>query len=120
MAIGQSGDVLSARGWAALPAAYAIPPQPPSLADARAYCVRLVRTHYENCSVATWFLPKRLKPHFAAVYAYCRISDDLGDEVDDPQAALRLLDQWESELNATYSSLVDPPVPDHDGESPRH
>ena len=26
------------------------------------------------------------------VYAYCRISDDLGDEVGDPQASLQLLD----------------------------
>ncbi len=51
-------------GWRALPPEYAIPAQPPSLAEARAYCERLARTHYENFSVATWFLPSRLKQHF--------------------------------------------------------
>ena len=56
----------------------------PSLEEARAYCQRLARTHYENFSVATWFLPQRLRQHFYNVYAYCRISDDLGDEVGDP------------------------------------
>ena len=94
-----------ADGWARLPAAYAIPERAPSLEEARAYCERLARSHYENFSVATWFLPKQLRPHFYAVYAYCRISDDLGDEVGDPQQALALLDEWERELEATYLSL---------------
>ena len=65
---------------------------------ARAYCERLAKSHYENFSVATWFLPNRLRQHFYNVYAYCRISDDLGDEVGDPQQSLELLDQWETEL----------------------
>jgi squalene synthase HpnC len=91
--------------WGRLPAEYAIPDQAPSLEEAQAYCERLGRRHYENFSVATWFLPKRLRPHFYSVYAYCRISDDLGDEVGDPQLALALLDEWERELEATYCSL---------------
>jgi squalene synthase HpnC len=95
-----------ADGWAKLPAEYAIPDKAPSLAEAQAYCERLARRHYENFSVATWFLPKRLRPHFYSVYAYCRISDDLGDEVGDPQQALALLDDWERELDATYLSLA--------------
>ena len=45
--------------------------------------------HYENFSVATWFLPERLRQHFFNVYAYCRISDDLGDEVGDPERLAR-------------------------------
>ena len=57
---------------------------------------RLARSHYENFSVASWFLPKGLRQHFFNVYAYCRISDDLGDEVGDTAASLRLLDEWES------------------------
>jgi len=92
--------------FAGLPPEYAIPAQAPSLAEARAFCERLARRHYENFSVATWFLPARLRPHFYSVYAYCRISDDLGDEVGDPSESLRLLDEWEEELNATYDSLA--------------
>ena len=81
-----------------------------SLAQARSYCARLARTHYENFSVATWFLPRRLRQDFFNVYAYCRISDDLGDEVGDPDASLRLLDQWEAELDACYAGSPRHPV----------
>src|SRR5215472_6058499 len=97
-------------GWSRLPAAYAIPAKAPSLAEAREYCARLARTHYENFSVASWFLPRRLRQHFFNVYAYCRISDDLGDEVGDKAASLELLAQWQSELDACYGSTPKHPV----------
>jgi squalene synthase HpnC len=103
---------LSAAGWRALPPAYAIPDRAPSLEQAQHYCARLAHSHYENFSVVTWFLPKHLHQHFYNVYAYCRISDDLGDEVGDAQQSLALLDAWESELDATYLSLVEPPLKD--------
>jgi squalene synthase HpnC len=97
-------------GWSRLPAAYAIPLSAPSLEESRAYCRHLARTHYENFSVATWFLPKHLRQDFLNVYAYCRISDDLGDEVGDPTAALALLDEWETELDACYQGSPRHPV----------
>jgi squalene synthase HpnC len=97
-------------GWSRLPAEYAIPESAPSLEEAQEYCRRLARTHYENFSVATWFLPKRLRQDFLNVYAYCRISDDLGDEVGDPTAALALLDEWQSQLDACYEGVPRHPV----------
>ena len=97
-------------GWSRLPADYAIPATAPSPEQAREYCRRLARSHYENFSVATWFLPGRLRQHFCNVYSYCRISDDLGDEVGDTGAALALLDQWEAELNACYDGHPKHPV----------
>ena len=97
----------AAAGWQSLPPEYAIPERAPSLEEAQQYCSRLAHSHYENFSVVTWFLPKHLHQHFYNVYAYCRISDDLGDEVGDPQQSLALLDAWEAELNATYLSLVE-------------
>jgi squalene synthase HpnC len=96
--------------WNLLPAEYAIPATAPSLQDAQAYCERLARTHYENFSVATWFLPKRLRQHFFNVYSYCRISDDLGDETGDRDASLQLLNEWETELNACYEGSPRHPV----------
>lgn len=89
---------------------YAIPAMPPSLAQAQEYCRRLARSHYENFSVASWFLPERLRQHFFNVYAYCRISDDLGDEVGDTGASLALLDQWATELDACYHGSPRHPV----------
>ena len=100
----------AAVGWSRLPAAYAIPAFAPMLADAREYCARLARTHYENFSVASWFLPRRLRQDFYNVYAYCRISDDLGDEVGDPAASLELLNEWQRELDACYEGNPKHPV----------
>ena len=93
-----------------MPASYAIPATPPTLAEARGYCARLARTHYENFSVASWFLPRRLRQHFLNIYAYCRISDDLGDEVSDKDASLALLDQWQCELDSGYEGMPKHPV----------
>ena len=97
-------------GWASLPPEYAIPEATPTEAEAQEYCRRLARSHYENFSVASWFLPERLRQHFFNVYAYCRISDDLGDEVGNAAQSLQLLDQWESELNACYEGSPRHPV----------
>jgi squalene synthase HpnC len=93
-----------------LPPDYRIPEQPPSRESARLYCERLARRHYENFSVASWFLPHRLRQHFFNVYAYCRISDDLGDEVGNAEQSLALLDQWEAELSACYEGVPRHPV----------
>ena len=101
---------LIARGWAALPASYRIPEVAPTLDEARAYCRQLAESHYENFHVATWFLPKALRPHFQSIYAYCRISDDLGDEVGDRAVALALLDLWGRELDACYEGRARHPV----------
>ncbi len=103
-------ETLLARGWAALPASYSIPEVAPTLQQALAYCRTLAESHYENFHVATWFLPKALRPHFHAIYAYCRISDDLGDEVGDPAVALALLDLWGRELDACYEGHACHPV----------
>jgi squalene synthase HpnC len=101
---------LIARGWAALPASYRIPEVAPTLAEARAWCRRLAESHYENFHVASWFLPEALRPHFHAIYAYCRISDDLGDEVRDTAQSLALLDLWRRELDACYEGRARHPV----------
>jgi squalene synthase HpnC len=106
----QPGAVVTNSPWVKLPSEYAIPDLAPSLQDAQRYCRRLARSHYENFSVASWFLPKHLRQHFFNVYAYCRISDDLSDETGDPAASLLLLDLWEAELNACYSGKPRHPV----------
>jgi squalene synthase HpnC len=101
---------LAERGWAALPPSYRIPEVTPTLAEARLFCKRLAESHYENFHVASWFLPEALRPHFHAIYAYCRISDDLGDEVGDAAQALALLEIWGRELDACYEGRARHPV----------
>jgi squalene synthase HpnC len=103
-------EELLARGWAALPESYRIPDVAPTLEEAQAWCKQLAESHYENFHVASWFLPRDLRPHFHAIYAYCRVSDDLGDEVGDSSAALALLDFWRRELDACYEGRARHPV----------
>ena len=98
------------RGWAALPPEYRMPEHPPTLAEAQAWCQRLAETHYENFHVASWFLPKRLRRHFHSIYAYCRVSDDLGDETGNREQSLALLDLWNQELDACYRGEARHPV----------
>jgi squalene synthase HpnC len=109
-AVQNENETLVERGWAALPASYRIPASTPTLEEAREWCKRLAESHYENFHVASWFLPTALRPHFHAIYAYCRISDDLGDEVGDTAQALALLDMWGRELDACYEGRARHPV----------
>jgi squalene synthase HpnC len=81
-----------------------------SLAEARTYCARLTATHYENFSVVTWLTPRALRPAFQSIYAFCRWSDDLGDEVGDPARAQELLGWWRGELKAMYAGQARHPV----------
>jgi squalene synthase HpnC len=110
MTVDAAQHELLEKGWAALPPDYRIPESAPTLDAARAWCRRLAQTHYENFHVASWFLPRRLRPHFHSIYAYCRVSDDLGDEVPDRDASLALLDLWGSELDACYRGEARHPV----------
>ncbi|MGH7193269.1 MAG: squalene synthase HpnC, partial [Candidatus Saccharimonadales bacterium] len=71
---------------------------------------RLARAHYENFAVASWLLPRALRPHFYHVYAYCRWSDDLADETGDRRASLALLDWWERQLDDCYAGRAGHPV----------
>jgi squalene synthase HpnC len=97
---------LSTTGHALLgaPHHYLTPLERPGLEEARAWCSELTRTHYENFHVATIFLPRKVRPHFESIYAYCRVSEDLGDEVGDPAIAIRLLDAWGSMLDECYDA----------------
>jgi squalene synthase HpnC len=83
---------------------------PVSRAEALAYCARLTADHYENFSVVTWLTPREHRPAFQSIYAFCRWSDDLGDEVGDPTRSLELLDWWKAELRAMYEGEVHHPV----------
>ena len=77
--------------------------------QALSYTHWLATHHYENFHVVSVLLPKRLHQDFYNVYAFCRWSDDLGDEIGDTTESLRLLRWWRGELHALYK-----------GEKPAH
>ena len=80
-------------------------------AVAQRYTRWLATHHYENFNVVSGLLPRRLHQHFYNVYAYCRWSDDLGDEVATPMRALALLDAWETDLRLIYEPDRSPSHP---------
>lgn len=71
---------------------------------------RLAGAHYENFAVSSRFIPAPLRNDFARLYAFCRATDDLGDEGEgDRQARLiRWRDDWR---RAQVSDADDLPWP---------
>ena len=82
--------------------------KPPSLAESYAYCADLARSHYENFTVISRFTPRQHRPALEAVYAFCRHTDDLGDEAEGDRLAL--LDEWEAELDRAYAGEPTHPI----------
>jgi squalene synthase HpnC len=59
-------------------------------------CRTLASTHYENFPVTSLLLPRPVRRHMHALYAFARGVDDLGDEAAGDRLAL--LDGWEAWL----------------------
>ena len=71
------------------------------LSEAYDTCARIARGHYENFPVASLLLPRRMRPHVAAIYAFARAADDFADEGERTQEErLALLAGWRERLLA--------------------
>jgi squalene synthase HpnC len=73
---------------------------------AYAFCAGLAKSHYENFTVASWLMPRAMRKHMHAIYAYARIADDFADEDHD----LAALDDWGRQLDAAYAGAPRHPV----------
>jgi hydroxysqualene synthase len=74
------------------------------LAAAYASCARDARAHYENFPVASRLVPRRMRHHVAAVYAFARAADDFADEgTRSIEERHRLLDGWLCRLREAVS-----------------
>lgn len=79
-------------------------------ADALRWCRRYTRKHGENFTVVSWFLPRELRAPMFAVYAFCRFTDNIGDDTKaEPQERLERLDSWQADLERAF-----------DGTQPQH
>src|SRR5438477_4322601 len=77
-----------------------------SLARAYAACEALARSHYENFPVASRLLPRPMRPHVAAIYAFARIADDMADEGARPaRERIADLDDWQQRLEAAAGDV---------------
>ncbi len=86
-----------------------MPNTPNSLENAYAECRRMA-THYENFPVGSVLVPKALRHHFFALYAFMRTADDFADLPARSSAErLALLADWRSKLQ----SMLDGAEPQH-------
>lgn len=76
--------------------------KPLALAAADAYCRDLTKHHYENFIVASGFVSAEIRLDLARVYAFCRTTDDFGDESANRDEALERLARWREDTAATF------------------
>jgi squalene synthase HpnC len=79
---------------------------PRAVRRAYATCAYLAAAHYENFPVASRLLPKRMRPHVAAVYTFARMADDFADEGSrSNEERHRLIDEWRDRLHRCADRL---------------
>ncbi len=83
---------------------------PAELATAKSVCARIAGGAVENFSVMSGLIPAEAREGFQAIYAYCRISDDLGDEVGSREGATAWLNWWRGALADCFAGRASHPV----------
>ncbi len=73
------------------------------MTQADAHCRDLAMRHYENFSVASRLVPAPLRADLMRFYAFCRTTDDFGDESPSREAALEHLRRWRDETAALFA-----------------
>jgi 15-cis-phytoene synthase len=87
------------------------PAQGDTLAAAYRYCWQIATSHYENFILGSWLLPRQLRCHIAAIYAFARTADDIADEGNlEPALRLARLQQWEHQLDECYLGHAKDPI----------
>ena len=83
-----------------------------SLTQSYHYCRQLATKHYENFPVGSLLIPRYLRPHVHAIYAFARTADDFADEIgpQNPEEALRLLKEWDQWLDNAVIGQAEHPV----------
>ncbi len=75
----------------------------PAAVDPAEAIERVARSHDENFPVAFRFVRRDERADLRAIYAFCRITDDLGDEgAADPSTRLAILDAWEDDVREAF------------------
>ena len=80
-------------------------------AGARAHAEEIARGHDENFPVAFMLAPRDVRADMRTIYAYCRVTDDIGDAGDATRdARVAMLDAWEDDLLRCWGGAPHDPV----------
>ena len=82
----------------------------PTLQAAYDHCAQVTRRSGSSFAAAFWMLspPRRRALH--AVYAFCRLADDIADDPAVRGDRAKLLARWRAELRAAYEGTSQHPV----------
>lgn len=78
------------------------------LKDAYRYCRSITRNSSQTFYLASLLLPQHKQLAVQALYAFCRITDDLVDETQDLKNAAEIFSDWCNRLNTVHPSTYDP------------
>jgi len=82
----------------------------PRLATAYDHCARIVRSSGSSFAAAFWMLPAERRRALHAVYAFCRLADDIADDPEVREDRNLLIARWRDELSAAYLGKSEHPV----------
>ncbi len=83
-------------------------PSPPSFPESLEldgcyrYCEAMARARHHNFPVASRFVPRHLRKHIWAVYAFARAADDFADEPEYEGRRALEIDRWEQRLQDCF------------------
>ncbi|HVP28880.1 MAG TPA: presqualene diphosphate synthase HpnD [Myxococcota bacterium] len=82
----------------------------PELAAAYEHCRDVVRRSGSSFAATFWMLPPERRRAIHAVYAFCRLADDIADDPDVRADRRLLIERWRGELEAAYLGKSQHPV----------
>lgn len=82
----------------------------PRLEAAYSHCAQIVRASASSFAAAFWMLPAERRRALHAVYAFCRLADDIADDPDVREDRGLLMTRWRDELAAAYLGKSEHPV----------
>jgi squalene synthase HpnD/squalene synthase HpnC len=85
-------------------------PDSPELRDAYEQCQKLTRTSGSSFAAAFWLLSADRRRALYAIYAFCRLADDIADSPEIAGDRVALLARWREELAAAYRGDATHPV----------
>lgn len=80
------------------------------LAESYAHCKRITRRSHSSFASAFWLLAPVRRRALYAIYAFCRLADDIADHPDVQGDRQRLLDRWRAVLDSAYRGCPEHPV----------
>ena len=85
-------------------------PDSPELQAAYDQCQKLTRTSGSSFAAAFWLLSADRRRALYAIYAFCRLADDIADSPEIAGDRVALLARWREELAAAYRGDATHPV----------